>query len=425
MWYTRIWWVPVCETQLSHADTSIGAPECYRFDQFMESSPIHIGQTVDSWSLGCVFSEVATWVVHGREGLEAYRQMRDNETNQLDNFRDGRAFHDGENVLQCVGKMHHKVLQNMRLSDHVTGPVVKHMISEMLVEVDGRPSAKQLWSKSHRILKAADAELKSTEREPTEHDEQPESKVPPVTPPDLPPSLSERNCRRKVPRQRSLVKQPFLPRSATYNVLAPEHFSSPHSQEYESPEEIDSTGPTPLTSPQDTQSDSNNHHQRLSSHYDIHRSPSRIEQSQVADSPTLQVKSRKRGSTRDSRQGSNNAENRSPFGAPLGLNIRQVKEASSTQPPMENHFTPQTHSDQWQSQPAQKAHTMTSPLPPAEPHVRRELPYISLAEAENWMLNKQYHGKSYPSLEHKELLDELSRRDHVRHIPAILWIMLF
>lgn len=375
---------------------------------------------MDSWSLGCVFSEVAAWVVHGREGLEDYRQRRQDETQQLDDFRDGKAFHDGEAMLQCVGKMHNKVLQNKRFSDNVTGPVIETMITEMLDESEGRPNAKQLWAKSQRILRAAETKLKSTEWDPTENDKQHAKKVPPVTPPDLPHSQSERSGRRGVPRELSLAKQQLPIRSATYNVLAPEHTtSSPQPQEYDSPEDIDSTDPTPPTSPGDIQNGTNNQHQRLPSHPDPYRPGSLLERNQVIDdSPTPYSKFRKRGSARYGLRGSNHAHDQSLSGSMLGSNIRELNETSPMLALAEHQSSPHTPSDSWQRQPGHRIPNLTTSPRLAQRRVGRELPHLSIAEAEKWIFYTKQHGKSYPALEHKELLDELNRRDHVCYIAA-------
>lgn len=100
----------------SLAKTSAGAPECCRFHEFMERSPIDIKQTVDIWSLGCVLSEVAVWLVHDTDRLEAYRQERQDDASRVFEFKDGRAFHDSLTVLSSVSSMHEEVLKNVRKS---------------------------------------------------------------------------------------------------------------------------------------------------------------------------------------------------------------------------------------------------------------------------------------------------------------------
>lgn len=50
-----------------------GAPEC---DSKKDSTRIPLSQTIDTWSLGCVFSSVATWVVLGSQAYENYSECR-------------------------------------------------------------------------------------------------------------------------------------------------------------------------------------------------------------------------------------------------------------------------------------------------------------------------------------------------------------
>src|SRR5436309_7014312 len=162
----------------------------------MEQTPLFVKQTVDVWSLGCVYSEVAVWIVHGKDRLEEYRKMRQDETEQIYDFKDAGCFHDSRDVLQCVGSMHEEVFDNVRTSDHVTKSVVKKMITEMLDEVDGRPTSKQLWAKSQNILKDAEKKLKQSRTTEPEIDPfapanrsqvygQPRGRMPPVLPPGM------------------------------------------------------------------------------------------------------------------------------------------------------------------------------------------------------------------------------------------------
>jgi hypothetical protein len=62
-----------------------------------------------------------------------------------------------------------------------------------------------------------------------------------------------------------------------------------------------------------------------------------------------------------------------------------------------------------------KTATISISSPPDKQHVKRQLPYTSVVEAENWMLKKKQRGNSHHTLEHKELLDQMYERDHVRH----------
>lgn len=125
-----------------------GAPECYRGADFMMKTTKAVGQSVDIWSLGCVFSEVAQWMNHGRSGLLQYRESRKLATKSL---KDVGCFHDGQNVLECVEATHRNVFINRRKSDYMTRPILKKLVEEMLYEHRGRPSAEQLVVKIKNI----------------------------------------------------------------------------------------------------------------------------------------------------------------------------------------------------------------------------------------------------------------------------------
>ena len=48
-----------------------GAPETYR-SRDLEKSHLQVRQAVDIWSMGCIFSEVATWVTEGYSIVREY-----------------------------------------------------------------------------------------------------------------------------------------------------------------------------------------------------------------------------------------------------------------------------------------------------------------------------------------------------------------
>lgn len=115
--------------------------------------------SVDIYSLGCVSSEAAIWVVRGWDGLQEYRRRRCMETQNIANFRGSDCFHDGDTTLSVVNEMHNNLIHDCGRSDHVTGAALTHMIREMLEVEDGRPTARVLYIKSDRILSAAVKEL--------------------------------------------------------------------------------------------------------------------------------------------------------------------------------------------------------------------------------------------------------------------------
>ncbi|KAL1635093.1 hypothetical protein SLS56_001845 [Neofusicoccum ribis] len=65
----------------TYGTRTYGAPECFRVDGVVGSLNISVKQNVDIWSLGCVWSEAAVWVISGKQG----------------------CFHDGTKVLDLSG----------------------------------------------------------------------------------------------------------------------------------------------------------------------------------------------------------------------------------------------------------------------------------------------------------------------------------
>ena len=122
-----------------------------------------VPQTIDIWSLGCVFSIAATWVVFGYPGLQQFRKVRENAINQIvsrafqsphpqrtTSISAGDYFHDGHQVLKAVLDWHKVLRSALRNTDTVT--------SRLLDLVDG----KMLLGSAHMRIKARDlySELK-------------------------------------------------------------------------------------------------------------------------------------------------------------------------------------------------------------------------------------------------------------------------
>lgn len=133
-------------------DTASGAPECYRGDNLMGRSTLRVKKSVDIWSLGCVYSEAATWLVLGKEGLRKYRDDRAQETSKIPSFKDGNCFHNGDVVLECVQATHATVRESKRGTDHVTHRILQNMVEEMLAREHARPNAMQLRHKSQLAI---------------------------------------------------------------------------------------------------------------------------------------------------------------------------------------------------------------------------------------------------------------------------------
>lgn len=147
--------LPSTQLQIQPYNSIIGPPECWRADAFSARTPLRIQQKADIWSFACVLSEAAVWIVHGRHGLQEYRQRRKAETGLRSSFEDSDCFHNGERVLNAVKQTHESLETHIRRSDHITQAVWKSMIREMLVDVQSRPDAFQSYNKTRLILEDA------------------------------------------------------------------------------------------------------------------------------------------------------------------------------------------------------------------------------------------------------------------------------
>jgi hypothetical protein len=115
---------------------------------------------VDIWSLGCVFSEAAAWVVTG--DFDKHRTARRNETEKLDDCKDGAAFHNGASILRSVSCLHDRLKMELRTTDFITRKVITRVVEPMLeIPSDCRPAAMALsWTSKH-ILNTAAKHLQS------------------------------------------------------------------------------------------------------------------------------------------------------------------------------------------------------------------------------------------------------------------------
>jgi hypothetical protein len=358
----------------------------------MERSPIDIKQTVDIWSLGCVLSEVAVWLVHDTDRLEAYRQERQDDASRVFEFKDGRAFHDSLTVLSSVSSMHEEVLKNVRKSDYVTEPVVRKMITEMLDEVDGRPNTKQLFRKSENILRDAKKQLTSTTKEQPEPEMHSQRRTPPIVP------LQSRNNPTACsggPGRCSPLRHTENRRSATIDVLARDDRRSPEATadaEYESPDELSKPTETSPTSTSHPYPGDRSQNRRQLTHDNTYQSTPQAQQSSLRDlgqnhSPTSPGKV----STRDSIKRNSD-----------GPDQLQVESG-----PLQSRFVQTTNT------------TKPSPSSPTY-RAARSPPYTSLDAAETWMHNKKHNRTNLPPLEHSEYLEKLKERDHVRSFSCPL-----
>ena len=137
-----------------------GAPECYTHIHSTEESPTQVKKSVDAWSLGCIFSEAAFWVVRGWNGLEEYRRRRKIETDRLIGFRDPYCFHDGYKALKVVRNLQQTLARDCRFSDRISaGSDLHSMINLMLQPRESRKDATELSDCAAQLMDRARSEL--------------------------------------------------------------------------------------------------------------------------------------------------------------------------------------------------------------------------------------------------------------------------
>lgn len=136
----------------SQGTRTYGAPECYRGADFTHIVPLSVRPSVDIWSLGCICSEAAVWLVRGQDGLQKYRKSREEALRKIPNFRDQDCFHDGSRVLECVTQTIEELRQNIRMDDYVTAGILD-LIDDMLGPEISRPIAVMVLNRSQGYLK--------------------------------------------------------------------------------------------------------------------------------------------------------------------------------------------------------------------------------------------------------------------------------
>ncbi|KAL9632109.1 MAG: hypothetical protein Q9164_005519, partial [Protoblastenia rupestris] len=134
------------------------APETYGSDLARESWPLSVKQGLDIWSLGCVFSEVATWVVHGWKQVSEYRRRRQAEVKDKLDPTGKHLFHDGSSVLKTVLEVHDFIMESSRIRDPITVTLLEGLVHDML-QPNSRPYAKLVYEKSKRLIRSARREL--------------------------------------------------------------------------------------------------------------------------------------------------------------------------------------------------------------------------------------------------------------------------
>ena len=131
-------------------DASItGAPECYRPPGSDPKTRPYITQKIDIWSLGCIFSEAAVWIMGGRTALTEFRQSRKEEVSEI-GIGDHDCFHDGRMALPLI-RTYTKNLYSVT-RNHLTQTVLDTLLGEMLSSANERPSAEKVHDDLQRMI---------------------------------------------------------------------------------------------------------------------------------------------------------------------------------------------------------------------------------------------------------------------------------
>jgi hypothetical protein len=120
---------------------------------------------VDSWSLGCVLSIAATWVVLGYQGIMQFEILRRDAIKRMNKNIDHKsnievrdAFHNGDKVMDEVTTWHKYLRDHIRVSDKIT-PLVLDLLDERLFVADPKERATtvELCEKLDAILHSVKA----------------------------------------------------------------------------------------------------------------------------------------------------------------------------------------------------------------------------------------------------------------------------
>lgn len=135
-----------------------GAPELFDPDPRATMPILQSGPEADIWSLGCVLSEVASWIGSGTTGLNYYRDMRrlDHNWGSIRALENSDCFHDGVKVLQSVTKHHNDIIPDKLLKgDSITEEVLEIVRLMLERQPEDRHNARHLRTMINRKLESS------------------------------------------------------------------------------------------------------------------------------------------------------------------------------------------------------------------------------------------------------------------------------
>jgi hypothetical protein len=126
-------------------EESLGAPECFKFENRFLNNWSLVARNVDIWSFACILSEAVVWMSKNYAGLEKYRQKRGGDASRIDHQGLSTCFHDGTKVLKAVREAHEEAKSTLRASDHITAIVIQIIENDVFGRIpENRLNAKGL-----------------------------------------------------------------------------------------------------------------------------------------------------------------------------------------------------------------------------------------------------------------------------------------
>jgi hypothetical protein len=136
---------------------NIASPEYYARHR---DPTVKVDQSCDIWSVGCVLSMAATWVVLGNQGIYQYNIVRQKAIRTVversagaeqRDINPGDFFHNGKDVLPEIKQWHQYLRSVARHTDHITNRILD-LVEEHLLVAQNRMSAEDLYKRLQTLL---------------------------------------------------------------------------------------------------------------------------------------------------------------------------------------------------------------------------------------------------------------------------------
>jgi len=149
---------PKAKAEVYGGTRTYASPEKARWlENIGDKLPDQILQNSDVWSLGCVFSIAATYVVLGEQGVMIYAGIRKHAYAALNLGLPQDVFHANELVLDVVTAWHLYLRLVARRGDVLTAAVLDMIDDRMLMPTEHRWEAKQVADHFGSLLSSSNA----------------------------------------------------------------------------------------------------------------------------------------------------------------------------------------------------------------------------------------------------------------------------